>query len=126
MLKKSLDNKIMGEKALKEGYDHIFVSRYYYSIYQKIIYICEDLNAAQYVMRNGNKAGSHEKYIYGLSDYLSTVKKDKEIVRTITSMIELKKLRQKADYKSEELSKANIKATERYYHKLDKALSRYL
>lgn len=92
--KKSSNNIEVAVWAEKKQYYHIAISRYYYSEFQKIIYISKKLGFYKKPEVTNNSHGlTIQEFVESMKDKLTDEQKI-----TILRMNRLKKLRNKADY----------------------------
>jgi hypothetical protein len=129
LLKKAKENKIVAEKCEKEGYYHIAVSRYYYYIYQNILFFIEkddDLkNNFEKYKKNNYSKNIHDITISFIIDSILN-KESFEEINNSKQIHELKKLRNDADYKNCEFSKDKYeKQFKNKFESVEKILKRY-
>lgn len=108
LLKKSQENKNIAEEAFLKGYYHIYVSRIYYSLYQKLMLIShEQPGTLKYLMTTNGQ--SHMDFIIKMAAYFKDKKNMSLYSRLMNDMRNLCRLRNKADYGIEDIGedKAN-------------------
>ncbi len=98
---KSSQNHETGEWAEKQGYFDIAVSRYYYALFQKSLYILQ--KNPSYKKPSG-AYNSHNKVIGDLYREIHSQLKDEEIT-WLSQFSNLKTYRTNADYENKMLSK---------------------
>lgn len=119
-LDKSMEFKEVGDSAYREHKYNSFVNRYYYSLYQKIIYIEKtDVNYSKYLIQisKGNN-GSHEKSLYAFIDYVGD--NYKKYYNDCCKIRDLKDIRQEADYTNKSIDDKKAKRVLRMYELIDK------
>lgn len=97
LLEKSRNNIKTVEYAEENQFYDVAISRYYYAIFQKIIYISKKKGFYSKPMQNEN---SHNSTITTFQENMVNVIKNEEIT-ILASMMKLKSLRVKADYEEE-------------------------
>lgn len=97
LLEKSRQNLETGNFAEGKLFYDVAISRYYYAIFQKIIYISKKNG---FYSESKDKSGSHISTIENFNKNISS-KLDEEDVTKLSPIMKLKKLRVKADYGEE-------------------------
>jgi len=105
LLEKSNQNDETGTWAEGKKYFDVAVSRYYYSVYQKMLVIAEKRN---YEINTSGHKGSH---VYFTSEFIRKLR-DEGIVEAsefswLNKIVMLKKLRVKSDYKNNSITNEN-------------------
>lgn len=109
LLEKSSENEDAARLCKDNGKFNDAVSRYYYSLYQRIIYIIhqnDDLDPKTFMSQNGID-NSHQNTIQKLIEYYGG--KDNNMVMKLTILDKLRKMRSKADYSEKVFGKEDIK-----------------
>jgi len=121
LLKKANENSETAEWAEQREYYDVSISRYYYCLYEKAIYIA---------MKNGfysepkNGKDSHNKFIANFQKNISNRLSDSEIA-WLSSFGKLKRLRINADYKLKVTNKEQFElGFKNYYVKINNILDR--
>lgn len=98
LLHKSKNNYEIGEKAENLKYFDVAISRYYYSLYQKLNFI---LRKKYGNFNIPNKKNSHEETIDKLFEYITDNHPDIELqyIMDLSQLRELRSRRNEADYK---------------------------
>ncbi|WP_372996998.1 hypothetical protein [Lutispora sp.] len=100
MLEKSKMNLEAGLWAKEKGYYDIAVSRYYYSLFQKVITILK--HDGFYNAPKGEN-NTHNQVINDFNEYIYKINLAPEQIPKVTTMHKLKKKRNKADYSEEKI-----------------------
>lgn len=100
MISKSNENKRAGEWAESESLYHIALSRYYYALYQKMIYIDEinGLGITSNLPNNGNI--SHKTFIQFFRQECHNKGVSGQQIYDLDKLTRLRVLRNKEEYKS--------------------------
>ncbi|MDD4550274.1 MAG: hypothetical protein PHT79_11010 [Syntrophomonadaceae bacterium] len=99
LLTKADHNSELGEYAEEKEYFDVAISRYYYALYEKAIYIAKKRN---FYLEPKTGLGSHETFINHFTKNVSSKLKPEEL-RMMGKMKALKRLRVIADYKEESM-----------------------
>lgn len=102
LIKKSDENREIAEESFDKGYYHIYVSRIYYSLYQRLMYIShKEVDSLKFTML-ANSSGSHKDFIQKMVAYFN-FKNNRELsAKLSTGMQKISKMRNTADYSFEE------------------------
>ena len=123
LLKKSEDNIQTGNFAEKNKYYDVAISRFYYAILQKIIYISKHKG-----FYSNPKTGedSHIQVIKNFNKNMND-KLDAEDITKLSSLLRLKKLRVDADYEVIRLNDKNVYNLKfkYYYNDIINVLNRF-
>ncbi|OON99174.1 MAG: hypothetical protein ATN35_01900 [Epulopiscium sp. Nele67-Bin004] len=117
LLKKSKQNFKSAEIAQKEKFYDVAISRYYYSIYQKIIYIL-DMRGIDSTPKNG--ANSHNETIEKFNETVFKELSFDESKRL--QILKVKQARVKADYDKELYTKEDFNVILTHINNIDKIL----
>lgn len=103
LLEKADDNIKTGNFAEKNKYFDAAISRYYYAIFEKIIYISKKNG---FYSRPENGKDSHNNTIINFNCNISDKLEIGDITK-LTSLLKLKKLRVEADYEENRINDNN-------------------
>lgn len=122
LLEKSKENKTVAAYAAKEGLYNVATSRLYYSLYQKIIHI---LPSEKYEFATKQQGDSHANTI---NIFFLIHEQDRvQRMNLIRDMGDLRKMRNKADYQSENITKeAFEKKVEQKVARLEKEIDKLI
>lgn len=120
---KSNENKIVAEWAEGKKYYHVSVSRFYYSLYQKLLHI----NIVKKLGVKKKYGGySHYDFVTDCMTALSGRMTDEEIA-WISQMRDLRKIRDDAEYSDKEFENKFYNLGFKYpYMNIDNVLNRFL
>lgn len=122
LLEKSKENKTVAVYAAKEGLYNVATSRLYYSLYQKIIHI---LPSEKYEFARNQQGDSHANTIKIF--FLIYEQDCIQRMNLIRDMSDLRKMRNKADYQSENITKeAFEKKVEQKVARLEKEIDKLI
>jgi len=110
LITKASQNQLTGEWAEKQGYFDVAVSRYYYALFQKSLFI---LRMKPGYVDPGGANDSHNRIIKDLYQEIYTQLKDEEIT-WLAQFPKLKKHRRNADYKYKMLTKNDFNLAFKY------------
>lgn len=103
LLDKSKNNYEIAEKAQELKYYDVAISRYYYSLYQKLNYILRE-KYDKFEVPKGEK-GSHDKTVDQLLEYVTEQcpELENQYIMDLCGFRGLKQIRNDADYKPEKI-----------------------
>lgn len=107
---KSSNNSCAADMAITNKQYEVAISRYYYSIYQKMLYSLYTKHKAYDYKNSKAQGGSHEKVIYDFRAYIDknffrSGMIDKKYAGTLSKFALLKSLRVAADYSRKDITK---------------------
>ena len=123
LITKAGHNHLTGEWAEKQGYFDVAVSRYYYALFQKSLFI---LHLKPGYVEPGGADNSHDKVIKDLYREVYPRLKDEEIT-WLAQFQNLKTYRRDADYKHKILTKNDFNLAFKYgYNQIAGLLDRII
>lgn len=123
LLEKSNSNIKTVEYAENNKFYDVAISRYYYAIFQKIIYISKKKG---FYSKPDQSEGSHNFTIINFNKNMVDIIKDEEIT-ILSSIIKLKRLRVRADYSEECIKDKNIYNLNKYsFNMVNEVLNKYI
>lgn len=109
-------SKSWAESAYTQKEYDIATNRYYYSIFQKILFILDNSHIS---IKRIDGEGSHDYTARLFVENCLTGKDFKKKLQFNTNFQSLKQYRKKADYKAEKISNDDIENVKEFYMKLD-------
>lgn len=133
---KSNENNIIANIAANMGYYHIAVSRNYYSLFQLIIYIFDELLIEEYLemklkyVSKNNSIGTHQIRIESIKKFIKENKEKYGIkpseMHNVIKLGMMKKDRRESDYESKNILKNNYEKNNIIYCAVVRAFDRII
>lgn len=120
---KHLENEKVAQSLYEQKYYDSSINRYYYSVFQLILYKL-DQKSIKLEEDSINNKSSHEKAINSITEYLKMKNKNniKNCFKIKSNFKNIKKFRKKSDYEEEKANEEEAKHVKNTYNELKNLL----